>query len=463
MDLSMHFRSAQKRILAFANAGVPKTFFNNLSWQYASTIFGTGLIFLQTLLIGRVLGPRELGILTVGIATSSVIFQTVELRLHEAVIKYVAEFWEAGDHPRVLAFLKLSLLAGLATGIIALAVVVSVATLTETRLVDDPRAWIVLVLSGLGLFFMNVSTATATGVLRVFSEFKAQALVTIAGAVVKLSATIFALWYLRVGLLGILVITAVANLLISAVLLTVAMWHLHRRIPLHLTAAPIALLKPRRKEIGTFVSHTCALSWTMIPTKDLDVTILAYFVELPAVGIYRIAKTFMSAMWTLADPAFMVIYPELARMYATRRFEELQRFVRKLTGLLGVFGVLLYGSAVLLLPSAIRFTVGPAYATATPLFALMAWSVMIWAPLVWLNPLMFAAGRTGLLLKASTVAAILIALLQVICIARWGVYGAAAVSAASTPVVLSLVMFLGWRAGIFPPSRLAPDLARGNP
>ncbi len=452
----------QRRLLALIVRGVPARFYGNLSWQYASSIFGMGMTFIQTLLIGRALGPRELGILSVGLGVSAIVFQAMELRLHEAVIKYVSEFWEAGDGARTLAAVKLSLLADAATGTLALLGVSMLAGLAGTSLLDDERASTVIILSALGIFFMNVSTATATGILRVFSEFKTQAIVTIGGAAFKLVATIIALWYFGVGLLGILLITVIGNLLTNAVLLAAALRHLHRRVPLLATRAPISLLQPRKKEIATFVSHTYALSWTMIPTKDLDITLLAYFVELPAVGIYRIAKTFMAAMWTIADPAFMVIYPELARMYAARRFAEMQQFVRKLTGLLGIFGIALYAGAVLIVPVAIRYTVGPAYSEASTLFALMAWGVMIWAPLVWVNPLMFAAGRTSLLLKASTVGAILIALLHVICIARWGVYGAAAVFAASTPIVMSLVIFLGWRAGLLPPSRLAGESAVGR-
>lgn len=455
-------RRAGGRLRDVVVEGVPPAFFGNLSWQYAATIFGMGLTFLQTLLVGRVLGAHDLGLLSVGLAVATLVFQAMELRLHEAVIKYVSEFWEKRDHARTIAIVKLSLLADAVSGSLALVAVLTVAAYAEGRFIDDPRVGTVVVLSGLGLFFMNVTTATATGVLRAFSEFRTQALITIAGAAVKLIAVIVALWWFKAGLVSVLIVTVAGNLLMNVALLGGALFHVNRRIPFATTAAPLNLLAPRRKELTTFVSHTYALSWTMIPTKDLDITILAYFAELPVIGVYRVSKTFMTAMWTISDPAFMVIYPELARMWAARRFDNMKSFVAKLTAILGVAGVALYVGAVLIMPLAIRYSVGAEFANAAGLFAAMAWGVMIWAPLVWVNPMMFAAGRTGLLLRASTAGGVIVALLYLICVPLWAAYGAAFVFAASTPIVMSLVLFLGWRAGIFPPSRLG-DHAEPQP
>jgi O-antigen/teichoic acid export membrane protein len=154
-------------------------------------------------------------------------------------------------------------------------------------------------------------------------------------------------------------------------------------------------------------------------------------------------------MWTLSDATFVVVYPELARLWAQRRLADIRTFVRRITGVFGVAGVVVYLGAFLVVPPVIRVIMGADFAAAGVLFRWMAWGIVFWAPLVWVNPLLMAAGRPDLTLRASVVGSVVTLLLYMVAIAEWGATGAAAVYALASPVVIGLVAWFAWRSDAF--------------
>ena len=438
---------------------VPIGFYRNLSWQFVASMTSVAVGFVYSILVARTIGVGDFGLMSLGLSFATVTFQVVELRLQEAVIRYVAEFWEARDDRRTVAALKLFLFADLGTGLVAFSLVLVGARWAEAHLLHDARGPSVMFLAATTVFFSNVATATAYGVYRVFGEFRLQAIIMIATSVAKLVATTVAMFALGCGVVGVLVVAAAASLIANGLLIGFAVRVLLQRISRGDLRAPLSLLAERKVEMRKFVTNTYLLSLTMIPTKDLDTNILGIFAPLHVVGVYKIAKSFMSAVWTVSDPIFLVVYPELARLWTRRAFGELRAFIKRIVVVGGVSALAAYLVAFATVPAIIVKLLGAGYAPAGSLFRWMTWGVVIWGPLVWVNPLLMAAGRPDLVLKSSLGTALATLALFWLVIPHAGALGAGIVSALATPIVLSFAIILGRRNGIILPP---PDGATGQ-
>ena len=441
-------QSRKKQFIARLKTGIPSGFLANLSWQYVTTIWSMLVGFCYSLLLGRSLGVSEFGLYSLTIGFTTVVFQVFELRLHEAVIRYVSEFWEQKDLPRMLATIRMSLLADVGSGFLALAAVVALMPLAGRFLVHDDRSVNLLLLAGITVFCSNVATATAFGILRTFGQFRIQSLITVTGTSLKLAATYCAIKWFGCGVIGVMLVGIVSSFLMNAIMISVALRCVSQHVPLlHRTMS--GLLQPRMKEMRSFVASTYFFSLTSIPTKELDITLLGLFSSVHVVGAYKMAKNFITAMWAISDPVFYVVYPELARLWARMEFAAIRSFLKKLTIILGVAGIMVYVCAMLVVPIVINYTLGQGYVDSVIIFRCMAWFILFWMPFLWINSLFLAAGKPELMLKASVAGSLLTAVLYFVFIPLWGGSGAAFAYALGTPLGLVFAFWVAKQARIF--------------
>ncbi len=436
------------RYRKWLNAGIPAGFYRSLSWQYVGSFWAIFAGGLYSVFIGRGLGAADFGLITLGLSSVTLVFLMASLRLHEVVIRYVAEFWEHGDHERTVAMVKLSFIADLSTCVLALLLVVCLSPFAEAHLLRDHRSVMVLWLSAFSVFFVTLGNATSIGILRVFGDFKTQSLVSITTTTFKLALSLAGVFLLGWRVRGVLVAALASSALSSLCLMTAAIWRLNHYVPLRHISAPITLLRPRLAEIARFARSLYFLSLTGIPTKELDVNILGYFAPLHVVGTYKIAKNFMTGVWALADPTLFVVYPELARMWSRKDLAAVKVFVHRLTAILGVCGVVIFVGAFAVIPRMIQYVLGNAFHQSGVIFCAMLWPVLIWFPLQWVNPLLMAAGRPDLTLRAAIAESVIVTIMYFLVIPKLGAIGAACVYALATPLVLLFGLWLGRRAGL---------------
>jgi len=319
------------------------------------------------------------------------------------------------------------------------------------RELGDKEPISLLWLGGLVLFFGNVGNATAIGLLRVFDDFRALALVKLAGHVVKLAATAGALFLLGWNVFGVLSVAAAASLLTTLALGFAAYRQLNRRIPVWSTPAPLGLLRPRLREMRGFVLSVYGVSLAAIPTRDLDVNILGGCSTAAVIGSYKVARDFMGAVWQVSDPLLFVLYPEFARLWTKKKFEQLRGLLRKSAAGLSVASFALCATAFVITPPVIELAMGTSFAAAGSYFRWMLGGVLAWMPLMWVNPLLMAVGRANLFFRATLMAGLTILALDLVLIPRWGGTGAAIAYGLGHVLAPLISLSLARRAGIFKP------------
>ncbi|MCC6338269.1 MAG: lipopolysaccharide biosynthesis protein [Myxococcales bacterium] len=402
--------------------------------------------------MARALGPAAVGLMAACSAVAAIVFQFVELRLHEAVIKYSMEYAAEKNARACHGVARVSLLLDAGTGVLATLVSLAAGWVVQERIVaSEPSMadlyWPIFLLSAATTAFGRVGMATALGLMRVYDGFRLHALVVAVSAILRLSA-MWAALVLGFGIMGVSIAGAVVALGTTAVLVPLSFRRLERRFPGE--RGGWEELRPRAREMRRFVRSTYLISVTQIPTKELDVALLPQLTSLEVVGAYKIAKNFMAAVWVLADPLFNTVYPEFTRMLAEKRPASARRFALRLTAVFGVVGLTGSLFAALVVPPLIHGVLGDRFAVATPLFLLMLLGAAPWLAAFWAHPFIIAAGRPDLSLRAMLVSSAFMFVGLLVATPLWGGMGAAAVSGLSSFAGVATVLLFARTSGVFP-------------
>jgi O-antigen/teichoic acid export membrane protein len=205
----------------------------------------------------------------------------------------------------------------------------------------------------------------------------------------------------------------------------------------------------------SFVKKLYLTSVTSIPQKELDITMLSIFTKPESVGIYRMAKNFVVALWALVDGVVLVIFPEIARLVVNKEYSKVGKIVLR-TSLGGVVvSVVILASVALILPWILDLILGKEYEGSYELVILMFAGAIIWAPLIWVYPLALSIGKPGVVLLVTVVTGIFTSIAYYICIPWLGVWGASLVYAIA-PGVMSILYLVGiWRNNTFKNIRIS--------
>lgn len=175
------------------------------------------------------------------------------------------------------------------------------------------------------------------------------------------------LWW-HFDLVGVAILAAALSAVNNLLFLWMTLRHFRAKVSARLWRAPFSLLQDQIGDMRKFVRNTYLFSVMSIPTKELDVTFLGWFADAATIGHYRVAKSFMSAIWAATDPAFYVVYPELVKFWVDRNLMEMQKFIHQITWIFGVSGVILVGLAAVVVPPIMQLAAGSEFAASRAYF-----------------------------------------------------------------------------------------------
>lgn len=422
-------------------------FKRSVGWQAVSTLVSAGSSFVYSIAIAKGLGPERFGEMSVALAFATVVFQIVELRLNEPVVKYLVEYHEAEDEAGARELLRYCFAADIGTGIAAFALTVGISTVMASLVPGKVPSGTLLVLAAGYMLAWNTATNTAQGVMRALDDVKRLSLVSAAQSFLKLVVTIVALVAFHASAATVLAI----SIAVSGVANVLTIVFASRRVTASFQGPPKKTLprpRERAREIFAFARNTYLVNVSQLPLRDLDIAILGAFVPNTAIAMYRMAKNFSIAVNLVFDPVYYAVYPEMARLWARGARKELIAFIKKSVKLLTAVAAGLTVASAIAVPIFLRLVFGHRYDGAVPVFFALLPGLLLWAPIVWVPGLLLAAGRSDLSLRAAFGGAVAVLLLYLVLVPTLGTIGAALAVGPGGSVVTLLSLYMAKASGL---------------
>jgi len=312
----------------------------NTGMLVSSNVIVAILGFLATVIKTRTLGVQQFGLLSVIIANVMLIQSFASFGSWQALIKFGAEALKHDLPDDFMAQVKLALLldgigciSGCAIGFLS------------AFLLPKWLGWSVETSHWMILFSLNILfdlSGTPEGVLRLLDKFGLIAIKNISISILSLVGALF-VSLTGGGIQGFLVVTMVASLVGSVILMVLAVIELRKRNLMRYWLAPINNWKPSlRFSFWTYMTMTLD-----IPVNQLDILIVSAVISLESAGVYKIIKQLIGMLGMLADPVYQAVYPQFALMIAHQNNRGAVKYAIKIgLLLLVVVGFIVFGLTV---------------------------------------------------------------------------------------------------------------------
>jgi O-antigen/teichoic acid export membrane protein len=408
----------------------------NLSWQTIANLGAAGLGALYLIWLGRTLGAERFGLFALANGVAAFVFLITDLRLQEAQVRFLALF--AGDPLKRSACVRLLFLCDGVVRTAGCLVLLALSHVIATWLARDASAAPIIAVAAVAAYAAKLGNSPAVGVLRAAQRFDLHATVLLATWAFKLLATVVALQFVEVDVFNVLAVGLVCDLAGNLVLLAAATREL-AKMPRPERRPTFAALRSSAREIRHFLASAAGISASDSLVRELDTTVVAWFLSLSDVGIYRMAKNIVALLWRAVDPVYVVLMPEFASHLASGEEARAGALARRATRVVFLIAAAGYLLGLLTLPFVVPLLIGHSFDGTVRAALIMLLGVVIGAPFIWTHAFSVAAGKLHVQLVANIMGATLAASCFVALTPALGTAGAATgfAVALATPFVIS--------------------------
>lgn len=362
----------------------------NTSYLFSSSTISMGLVLVQGLLAGWLLGPLAYGQLGIIIAFASNVNRLLSFRMPELVVKYAGQYLVEGRKDRAAAVIKAAGLTEMLTAVIAYGLLVLLAPLAARWLVQDVQAVPWIVLYGLALL-AHLVFETSTSVLQLAKKFRVQAIFNLAQNILTL-AIIAAAFFFKGGLLDVIWAYLLGKL-VASVGITIAAW---RELTPMLGAGwqknSLQLLPDKREIVHFAISSNLSGTVTML-MRDSELIYIGLLLSPQAAGYYKFALSMMSLIMLPINPFIATTFPEITEAVARRTWNGLRTLLRRVSLLAAVWTLAFTAGVALLGGWFLRIYSNGEYLPALPVIFILLIGYGFANILFWNRPLLLALGK----------------------------------------------------------------------
>ncbi len=302
---------------------------------------GAALVNLATLaLLARWLGPEDFGQIALAMTYALSFDLLLNFQSWRLVIRYGAAAMERNDRLELSRILKLSAILDVGSAVLA--------TFASVALAGFIVPWV----SGGDVLLFKVYSATilfnvvghSTGLLRLFEKFTFLSAHRFATALARLSAVFALHWFGQLSLTNAVVGLVGAECAMKVVLLVGGLLEARRQGLSDFARASLQGVTRIYDDLVSFAMYSNLNDTVLKVVQQIDVLMVAYFMAPADAGAFRLIKSLGSVVAMVAGPVGQVIYPEIAKIYATDP-DRLPGFLAKLWRTLGLviaFGFIAY-------------------------------------------------------------------------------------------------------------------------
>ena len=372
-----------------------KKLFKNASWLFGGKSASGIFTAIQTVIVARMLGVTDYGLLTLVIAYISVLNMFFDLKVWETATKYIGTYLERGETDKTRSMIKLSYILDIGSGIIAFIIAILSAKLISTYIIHTPEAYVLIWIFSVSLF-IDTANSTSDAILRVFDRFKIIAFINSFQKFFRLLVVV-CLLFAGFGIKGVLYGFILASFVGFAVRMWFVLKTLYENDLKGWLSADLGIIRSEWKGIAWFLGNTSFIATLKTGNERyLGVMILGYFTGKDAVAYYKIASTVASTMNKVVDPLYEAIYPELVKFTSSNAIKDFKKMISKTTRSLVLIIAPIAVVIIVFAEPIIRIIFGNEYLPATNALRILAIAVLIVRFTFWINPALLAMARPGL-------------------------------------------------------------------
>ena len=420
---------------------IHKRILSNSSWLVGDKTLSSIFAALQTVIVARILGVEQYGLLVLVIAYIDLLNRLVDFRMWETATKYIGTFWETGDLERTQSMIKLSYLVDVLSGILAFVIAILTATLISKYVIKTPEAYKYVWIYSFTLL-MGTSSSTSISILRIFNKFRLI-------AIIRSSQNFFRLLFVTVllvfgfGINGVLYGLVIASILGFIMRISMVIKILNEYELGGWWKSKIGLVRDHIKGITWFVFNTnIAGTIKMGEEKSLGILILGYLVGKDAVAYYKIATSAAKILNYIIGPLYESIYPEFIKIKSQNILNTIKPLIKKMTITFLKIGIPLAILIIFFSDMIIEVVYGKSYLPSANALKIIAVAAVIDGLTFWNAPVLLAMGKPGLRTIINLIAVIFYLILLVVLVPLYSFMGAAYAFLGFVVLKTSLSLFI---------------------
>jgi O-antigen/teichoic acid export membrane protein len=406
----------------------------------SSNFIAAGLSFIQGILIARMLGASDLGVVTTIITFATTINNLLSFRMSEVLVRYFNAAVAEGKKEEASAIAKGAGMTEVVTSLVAFLILFLLAPWGARTFARDASVAPLFLFYGLTLF-SNLIYETSRGILQAHRRFGQFAAVYLLQTILTL-LLIAGAFFTSSGSMGFVLAAYLAGkTLAGIVIIVLAIRTLNENLP-GWWRVPLRTYCGWRALFG-FALNTNLNGTVTLFVRDSIPLYIALLLGTAEVGYFKIALGFTTLLMMPIEPFIWPTYTEITRTIAEKHFEVTRRLLRRVS-LIGTAWVLAAGGFIVALgwwfiPLLYTAEYAPSYPAAIILIIGYGFANIFG----WNRPLLLALGKpTFPLVTAAAVGVVEVALIFAI-VPQYGYLAAAVIVSGYLLISIGLNIWRG--------------------
>ncbi len=350
----------------------------------------TGLVFLKSIVIARGLGVEFYGIYALIVAFVVSIQDFFNLNIGNAFIKFAAEYKTNERTDKVVALIKVCLLATAATALLSIIMIAVLLNVSYDLFVNKPGLeWYIFfyAVADVASFFDPMGRS----ILRLYYKFKINSIIQTITAFIEFIIVTTVVLMNPADLRSFFIAVVVSKIINTIINNGAGLWELRHEFLPHAKAG-IGIVKDQLREIGGYIVGN-SLSKTLLTLMNQgDVLILGAAMGPKPVAYYAVAKRMANMLGVITDPFTTSVFPQFSILLAENRHKEIKTMLIKITRTAILPSLLVIVLGYFLGELVITTAYGPAYSPASEPFTICLIGSVLTSLFFWNQSLMQSMG-----------------------------------------------------------------------
>jgi len=408
----------------------------------AVTLFSGGIgasVFasIEVVVLARFLGLEQFGLFTLVISYVKVVNSLLDMKIGEAVVKYITESKEKGKLKTVSSFVKFFYIVDLSSGVISFAVCILLAGVANDLFIKSDDAFSYVLIFSISLLVSTVNQSSHA-ILQSFKKFRHSAFFKVFNNFIKLILILTA-FIIQLGIEGFFAAYVVAELVSFLLLQVFVNRVLVQEGMSNWLFADLQEIKSQIREVLWFMMNTAISGFMSFASSSyFPILILGHFSGAEASSLYKIARSIMKVVEKIRNPIYSVVYPALTRISARESYKEFRQLIVHSVKEIVKFIIPVSVLVLIFAEQLIELAFGSEYLPAVGTMRILIVTVMIYAFLYWTWPALLSLGMFGVKSMVVLITMVLYLSALLILVPRYSHLGAALASFA--PLIFNFVV-----------------------